>query len=214
MSYNFTFDLSKLSVPLFKEIAKFTEQEHINKKLAHIAHTLVKKFHINELTGLSVDDSVTIIEDLLAIQIKNLASQTGFQNTKKRAIFLPHCCRKYLDNRCQAAFNPDIPTYQCRHCSPDCKVHQATLLAQKNQYDIFILPGGSGVRKIFQKNGYEGVIGVACTDELQMILKIVDQFHIAAQTIPLTKNGCSNTDFDIETLVHVMKNNGTQGQSG
>jgi len=205
MSYNFTFDLSKLSRPLFKEIAQFSEHEKINQKLAHIAKTLVQKFRVDELTGLSVKDSVTIIEDLISVQMKNCASQTQFQKTTKRALFLPHCCRKYMDNRCQAIFNTELSSYQCQHCSDDCMVHKATLLAQQHAYDIYVLPGGSGVRKIFKTTNYEGVVGIACTDELRMVLEITGKYNLLAQAIPLTKNGCANTQFDLETLTDIMQ---------
>ena len=84
-------------------------------------------------------------------------------------------------------------------------VHIATLLAAKEHYDIYVLPGGSGVRKIFQKVPYEGVVGIACTDELRLASKILEQYHIPAQGIPLTKNGCSSTRYNVETLQEYLE---------
>ena len=210
MSYNFTFDLSRLSHAFFKEIAEFSEQGKINEKISGMAKTLVSKFHVNEITGLPVSDSLTIIEDLININIKNSILREDFSKANKRALFLPHCCRKYMDSRCQATFNTETASYECRHCSQDCMVHQATLLAAKENYDIYVLPGGSGVRKIFQKTHYDGVVGIACTDELKLAISILDQYRLPAQMIPLTKNGCSATQFNMETLKEYMIKKETQ----
>ena len=204
MSYDFTFDLSRLSQLLFKEIAEFSEKERVHEKIGDMARNIVQKFHVDKITGLPICDSVTVIEDLINIQITNSLLKDPFKQANKRVLFLPHCCRKYMDQRCKAHFDPDIASYLCRHCSEDCQVHKATILAKKENYDVYVLPGGSCIRKIFQKNSYEGVIGVACTDELKLGTKILKQFHIPSQSIPLVKNGCSGTQFNFETLERVI----------
>ncbi|MEM0492833.1 MAG: DUF116 domain-containing protein [Candidatus Thermoplasmatota archaeon] len=208
MSYRFTFDLSKISQALFRDIASFSEKEKINEKMAHIAHTLVQKFNIEKNTGLPINDSITIIEDLIHVGIKNSVSKERFLQTHKRALFLPHCCRRYMDSRCKALFDGATSSYCCQHCSEDCQVHQATRLAQQRGYDIYVIPGASCVRKIFQKNTYDGVVGVACTDELKLASTILEQHGIPAQGIPLIKNGCSETRFNFETLDKILETNG------
>jgi len=207
MSYNFTFDLSKLSQNFFKDIAEFSEKGKVTKKMGHIARTLVKKFNINKITGMPIGDSITVIEDILDIYIKNSLFKESFQKTGKRALFLPHCCRKYMDTRCKADFQSETSSYHCNHCSKDCMVHQATKIAKKENYDVYILPGASCIRKIFQKNSYEGVVGVACTDELKLAVDIIKQYNISAQGIPLIKNGCSETQFNFDTLSETIKRN-------
>ncbi len=44
MSYDFTFDLSKLSQPLFKEIAEFSEKEKVHEKIGDMAKKLLGLF--------------------------------------------------------------------------------------------------------------------------------------------------------------------------
>jgi len=207
LSYSFTFDLSRLSQAIFKDIASFSEHEKINEKIGTLAQKIVEKFHIDTLIGLPLKDSIVIIEDLIDINLKNSLSQTDFLKSNKRALCLPHCCRKYMDSRCKATFDTEFSSYRCAHCSQDCLVHLATLLAEKEHYDIYVLPGGSGVRKIFQKTLYNGVVGVACTDELRLATQLLEQYHIPAQVIPLTKNGCSGTQFNLETLRELMEKN-------
>jgi len=200
MGYNFTFDLSKLTQTLFKEIAEFSEKEKITVRIGDMATNLVKKFHVDKITGLSVCNSVTVIEDLINANIKNSINKKHFLKTNKRVLFLPHCCRKFMDSRCKAEFNSETASYLCKHCSNDCQVHKATKLAKKENYDVYVLPGSSCVKKIFQKNLYDGVIGVACTEEIGLATKILGQLNIAAQNIPLIKNGCSETRFNFEFL--------------
>ena len=66
MSYDFTFDLSKLSQTLFKEISEFSEMGRITyEKIGEIAITLVKKFNVDKITGLPACDSIIVIEDLI-----------------------------------------------------------------------------------------------------------------------------------------------------
>jgi len=206
MSYNFTFDLSKLSQALFKEIAEFSEKGKITERIGDRARNLVKKFNVDKITGLPICDSITVIEDLIEANIKNSLYKERFLKTNKRVLFLPHCCRKYMDSRCQAAFDPETASYLCTHCSKDCQVHKATILARKENYDVYVVPGSSCIKKIFQKKTYEGVIGIACTEELSLAAKLLEQFNIAAQNIPLIKNGCAATQFNFKTLRQIIKN--------
>jgi len=208
MPYAFTFDLSKLSQAIFKDIAKISEKDKLNEKLANMARNLVNKFNVDKHTGLPISDSITVIEDLIDVNLKNSLQKEQFLQTQKRALFLPHCCRKYMDSRCHATFDATTSSYTCNHCSTDCLVHQATVLSVQRNYDIYVLPGGSCVRKIFQKKHYEGVVGVACTDELKLVSTILEQNKIHAQGIPLIKNGCSETRFDFEFLEQILIYNG------
>jgi len=206
MSYNFTFDLSKMSQALFKEIAEFSEKGRITARMGDRARNLVKKFNVDKITGLPICDSITVIEDLIEANIKNSLHKERFLKTNKRVLFLPHCCRKYMDSRCKADFDSETASYLCGHCSKDCQVHKATLLARKENYDVYVVPGGSCVKKIFQKNSYEGVVGVACTEEIGLATKLLEQFNIATQNIPLIKNGCAATQFNYKTLPQIIKN--------
>jgi len=205
LAYNFTFDLSKLSQALFKDIAKFSVKGKVPKRMGDLAKTLIKKFHVNEITGLPVGDSVMIIEDIIDIHLKNSLSEEHFLKANKRALFLPHCCRKYMDARCKADFDLETSSYLCNHCSNDCIINRSTKLAKKENYDVYILPGASCIRKIFQKNMYDGIVGVACTDELKLAIDILGQFNIPAQGVPLIKNGCSETQFNFDTLQKIIK---------
>ncbi len=204
MPYKFTFDLSKVPRFFFTEIAKVGYQKGMHKTVFKTLQRIIKKFRIQEATGLNLSDAVVVIQDLVDMQARNLLERAKFVQTRKRALFLPHCSRKYMDNRCKAAFDPDIPSYTCGHCSPDCLVNKADSFAKRKAYDVYILPGGSCVPKILKVKGYEGVVGVACGEEVRTCGEVLRSMSVAGQAIPLIKNGCANTIFSIETLIKTL----------
>ena len=206
MAYSFIFDLSKLPKELLDETTRYLENKGKNQKISDIAVNLVRRFHVDRLTGLSFNESTTLIEDLLDIQIKNKILKRFFNKADKKALFLPHCCRKHMDFNCKAIFKSDTSSYECRHCSRDCMVSQATLYAKKQGYDVYILPGSACLRKIFDKQRYEGIVGVACTDEIKLASKSIMKLRIPAQAIPLLKNGCADTTFNLKTLKKILTN--------
>ncbi len=204
MPYKFSFDLSRIPKAFFRELANITNEKGLHKKLGGQARHLADKFKIQEITGLEVSDAIMLVEDLVDIYVRNISETRKFHQTRKRALLLPHCARKYMDNRCQAHFNPEIPSYSCNHCSKDCLVNQATKLAVENGCKVFVLAGSSCVPQILKKSGYQGVIGVACSHELKMGGDYLQQLGLTGQAIPLTKNGCANTKFNLDTLRKLM----------
>jgi len=204
MPYKFTFDLSKIPRFFFTEVAKVGYQKGLHRKVGRTVQDVVNKFKIQEATGLNLSDAVLLIEDLVEMQARNLLERETFVQTRKRALFLPHCSRKYMDGRCKAVFDPNIPSYVCGHCSEDCLINRAVAFAERKGYDIYVLPGGSCVPKILKSKHYEGAVGVACGEELRMSGEILQGMGVAGQAIPLIKNGCANTFFNIETLFKTL----------
>jgi len=204
MPYRFTFDLSRISRFFFTEVATAAYQRDMHRKVGKTAQDMIKKFKIQEATGLNLSDAVTLLEDLIDVQARNLMERERFIQTKRRALLLPHCSRKFMDSRCKATFDPALPSYVCAHCSPDCQVGKAELLAKERGYDVYILPGGSCIPKILNANHYEGVIGVACGEEVKIGGETLKAMNISGQTVPLIKNGCANTAFNIENLSRIL----------
>src|SRR5665647_1019418 len=204
MPYRFTFDLSKVPRFFFTEIAKVSYQKGMHKAVLNKLHELILRFKIQEATGLNLADAVVLLKDFIDLQAINSIERGRFLQTKKRAIFLPHCSRKYMDNRCKASFNPDIPNYTCAHCSEDCMVNKADLYARKKGYDVYLLPGGSCIPKILKNSRYEGIVGVACGEEMKIMGPLLSGMNVTGQGIPLIKNGCASTVFNMETLRKVL----------
>jgi len=51
-----------------------------------------------------------------------------------------------------------------------------------------------------EQNRYDGVIGVACCEELKRGTNELERLGVEVQTIPLIKNGCAETKFNLESL--------------
>jgi hypothetical protein len=204
MPYKFTFDISKAPQHFFIELAIVGNQMGMQKVFEKTLQELIRKFRIQEVTGLNVQDAVVLIQDLLKMQTLNLTQKQEFLQTKKRALFLPHCCRKYMDSQCQAVFDPNLTSYVCAHCSPDCFVNKAEQIAKEKGYDVYVLSGGSCMPNILKQKKYEGVVGVACGPEVIMSGEKLSSMGMAWQSVPLLKNGCANTFFNMETLIKTL----------
>jgi len=204
MPYKFTFDISKAPQHFFIELARVGNQMGMQKVFEKTLQILIRKFRIQEVTGLNIQDAVLLIQDLLKMQTLNLIQKQEFLQTKKRALFLPHCCRKYMDSQCQAVFEPSLTSYVCAHCSPDCFVNKAERIAREKGYDVYVLSGGSCMPNILKQKKYEGVVGVACGPEVIMSGEKLSSMGMAWQSVPLLKNGCANTFFNMETLIKTL----------
>jgi len=204
MPYKFTFDLSRIPRFFFTEVAKIVYEKGVHKRISDALQDVIKRFRIQEVTGLSLSDAVQLLEDFVDMEVRNRLERERFKRTKKRALFLPHCSRKYMDSRCKARFDPSIPSYICAHCSSDCLINKSVLIAQKKGYDVYIIPGGSCVYKILKMKSYDGVVGVACGEEVKLAGEVLSRMNVAGQAVPLLRNGCANTFFSIETLMRVL----------
>jgi hypothetical protein len=204
MPYQFTFDLSKAPHLFFAEIARVSYQKGMHKTLLNTLQDIIKNCRIQEATGLNLSDAVVLLQDFIDLQAVNLMERRKFLKAKKRVLLLPHCSRKYMDNRCQAQFDASIPSYTCAHCSEDCLVNKAENFAKKKGYDVYVVPGGSCILKILKANPYEGIVGVACGEEVKMGVDGLSSMDVAVQVIPLIKNGCANTAFNMETLAKTL----------
>ncbi|HJX02561.1 MAG TPA: hypothetical protein VJ439_01720, partial [Candidatus Bathyarchaeia archaeon] len=72
MPYKFTFDLSNIPRFFFTEIAKTSYQKGVHRKMSKRALEIIKKFRIQELTGLNVSEAIVLLEDLMDLHARNL----------------------------------------------------------------------------------------------------------------------------------------------
>ncbi len=81
---------------------------------------------------------------------------------------------------------------------------QSSRVRATKGYDVYVLPGGSCIPKILKGTNYEGIVGVACGEEMKLMGNLLNSMNVAGQGIPLIKNGCANTLFNMDTLVKVL----------
>ena len=169
------------------ELAIVGNQMGMQKVFEKTLQELIGKLRIQEVTGLDIQDAVVLIQDLLKMQTLNLVQKQEFLQTKKRALFLPHCCRKYMDSQCQAVFEPSLTSYVRAYCSPDCFVNKAERIAQEKGYDVYVLSGGSCMPNILKQKKYEGVVGVVCGPEVMMSGEKLSSMGMAWQSVSVAK---------------------------
>jgi len=204
MPYQFDFDLTKVSRSFFREVAEAAHKRRLHRRIGNAALHLLERCKIQEITGLDFAQALMLLEDFIDIQMKNINDRERFLKTSRRVLLLPHCSRKYMDNRCKAVFDSTIPSYNCSHCSPDCLVNQATLAGKDRHYDVYVVPGGSCIHRILERGYYEALVGVACGEEIRLAGGLLQKTGLPGQNVPLIKNGCANTTFSVETLQKVL----------
>jgi hypothetical protein len=200
MSYDFIFDLSFVHGRLYKEIERIALLPLSDDGAIR---GIIKKLGISELKNLQTKEVVMVVKDMIQTHRKNLLRRKDFSKTKKRALFLPHCSRKHMGRECGADFDPKT-YYSCNHCTPDCLVNQATTLGHRKGYDVYVLTGGSAIRKVIEGNSYDGAVGVACGAEIKLGVDYMDRVKMPYQTVPLLKNGCFDTTFSLKYLESVL----------
>lgn len=198
MPYSFSFDLSSTPRSFFVELSRVASESKLQRWAGMKTRRLA--YELTETTGLEVPATLQLVEDLVNVYANNFSERKRFEGTRNRALFLPHCARKYMDCRCKASFDPSIPTYICDHCSDDCLINTATSLAERKGYVVYVLPGGSCVINILKRKNFEGIIGVACGQEVRIGAESLKRMGFAGQSVPLIRNGCTNTSFDLRTL--------------
>ncbi len=200
MSYSFDYDLGKLPREFFREIAKIVDNQKLHRKMGGVSKLIVKRFGVDNLLGIQVEDAISIVEDLIEVNLNTAINREKFKGEKEKVLLLPHCCRKYMDSRCKAKVEEEVSSYLCAHCSEDCLANKATKLGESKGYKVFILPGGSCIKKILDKRNCEVVFAIACPEEITMCVELVESKGKSCIGVPLTKNGCSNTKFSLTTL--------------
>jgi hypothetical protein len=126
----------------------------------------------------------------------------------ERVLLLPHCLRD--SQRCQA--DNTQHGLVCKGCSPDCTIHRLKREALEMGYSgVCIAPGGTLVLEFLAQRKPRGIVAVACHKELEMGLEAVtkmgqepDWKMPAAVIVPLSKDGCVDTEVDMERVLEVI----------
>jgi hypothetical protein len=133
---------------------------------------------------------------LLGTEILNRAYRPRFLATRHKMVIVPPCMRARsdeasLDERCQA-----VPTplgFQCRGCTPTCRIHQVTRLCAKHGIAVYSIPDDE-LSKLCVASGQAGsgigVIGVACALRNWSAGWEADRLGLAAQGLLLDHAGC------------------------
>jgi hypothetical protein len=137
------------------------------------------------------------------IDKKNSLMANKFKNVpcRERVVLLPHCMRN--SKQCKASDEGTF--YSCVKCGC-CKIAQIQKLAEELGYKkVYIMKGGKAIYNILVEQKIKAVIAVACHFEGVQGIKITDSLKVITQFIPLLKDGCCDTDVDVNKVEEIMK---------
>ncbi|MBO4302733.1 DUF116 domain-containing protein [Methanosarcinaceae archaeon] len=140
-----------------------------------------------------------LIDEIL-IDFQNAVYADAFRKRPgdRKIILLPHCLR---DGQCKARCDP-LFGYVCKRCGR-CGIDKIIEAADIYGYKVFIIPGGSFIRKIMKEYHPTACIGVACPIELSEAMVIGAK--IPTQGVYLEKDGCFETIVDVDEIIEKMK---------
>jgi hypothetical protein len=132
------------------------------------------------------------------VELRNAVYEPEYKQIpfNKRVLFLPHCARH--SQKCIATSNGE--GLECKHCG-NCNISDAKNMAEKLGYKkVFIVPGGSMVKKLLVKYRPKASVGVCCFDEAQLAFDMLKRTSIIPQVVLLLRDGCKDTMINIPLL--------------
>jgi len=136
------------------------------------------------------------------VELRNTIYEPEFKKTpyNERILFLPHCSRH---RTCLATNNGD--GYECKHCGA-CDVTKAIKIAEGLGYKkVFVVPGGSMVKRLIEKYTPKAAVGVCCFHEALMSFDMLKKTKVIPQIVLLLKDGCKDTQINLTLLEEKLK---------
>ena len=125
----------------------------------------------------------------------------------ERVLLLPHCLRR--SETCQGKYTKR--GLECRECNPDCPVNRLRSLAINLGYKgVCIAPGGRLAVNYVKETKPQAIVAVACQKELEEGIHGVRELTESNQStppivvIPLSRDGCVDTEVDEEQAVEMI----------
>jgi hypothetical protein len=180
-------DSNSPSMEIIKKLAKSRVSEIALEKIESLA------------TKAGIDENQLLN---LYVDIKNSAYRKKFASVSfsDRILILPQCLRP---KDCPAKLNE--LGYECSKCGK-CKIEKIIELANKIGYKkVYIVSGGSMVKKILSLERPKACLGIACVKELILGSFICEKFDVVPQGLSLLKDGCIETVVDMNNLLSSLQ---------
>ncbi|RZN47094.1 DUF116 domain-containing protein [archaeon] len=128
--------------------------------------------------------------DELDVSLKNNIHKRRFSDTSvdERLVVLPQCLRS-INCPAKLSAKDGISCQRCGKCTIDQFMEQAETLG----YHVFIVPGGTFVRRIIANERPRAVLGVGCATDLLEGMQTAQHAGIAVQGVLLDTTGCIET---------------------
>ena len=151
---------------------------------------------ILSLIGVKTDRISTAVVDIRNAVFDQIHCKTSF---KDRMVFLPYCLR---NRQCPAKLEEE--GLICLKCGK-CDIGRIKTEAESLGYRVFTVPGSSLIKKIILKYKPKAVIGVGCHSEVREGTNKMAAIGMPAKGLILNKDGCIDTEVDVERLIKLLK---------
>ena len=126
----------------------------------------------------------------------------------QRILLLPHCLRP--SQTCPGKYTKQ--GLECpEDCAEDCTIGRLRRTALRLGYKgVCIAPGGRLAVSYVKENSPKGIVAVACQKELEEGIHGVselfgsDELTLPIVIVPLTKDGCVDTEVDEEQALKIV----------
>ena len=85
-----------------------------------------------------------------------------------------------------------------------CDIGKICQAARKYDFEVYVIPGGSFVKKIIKEHRPKSCIGVACYPELAESMQGASPFMVV-QGVSLLRDGCFETKVDVNEVIRKME---------
>jgi hypothetical protein len=130
-----------------------------------------------------------------------------------RVLLLPHCLRHASD--CKASY--DKNGLQCARCHADCAINVLTWMSTELGYKgVCVAPGGRLAVNYIEQSRPMAIVAVACDKELEEGVGNVGSIDVESYrplivVIPLSRDGCVDTEVDLKAAIEVLSAGCTPG---
>lgn len=140
----------------------------------------------------------------LITERENKRMSKAFSSTpfSERIVFVPHCMRNI--QKCKAQEKGSY--YICVECG-GCSIGAISKKTKELGYKaIFVLKGGKAIRNLIAELQPKALVGIACFFEGVQGIEESKKNNIAVQFVPLTKDGCVDTDTNLTEVFKILGN--------
>ncbi|RPH37352.1 DUF116 domain-containing protein [bacterium] len=128
--------------------------------------------------------------NMVGAEIMNRAFRPDYTNTEAKALLLPGCMRGRPEGECEAEHVPE--GLRCTGCLPSCHVNQLREMGKKQNFEVYIIPHASDLRRWSPRPGRPrlGVVATACVTQLVEGGWELKRYDVPAQCVLLDYSGC------------------------
>lgn len=143
----------------------------------------------------------TRVLDLFVIEAANAVMADAFRRAGPvRVLVGPQCLRA---GECKAPLHPE-EGYQCLRCGR-CMFAELAQVASESGFRLFIVPGDRFARRIGKRLKVDAAVAMACPTDLSQALVVGMRMGVATVGVPLQRDGCFETDVDVELVKEAMR---------